>query len=120
LALSLLFSQQPSNAETITSNPPKIEKQTKQIDVTWIHEGIKSSKDIEKINKIFENWDKLSFEQRMLIFNSLISQYKLIISQIKKELFDPNDEKLFAETLREHLEISKVDLAVFQSLYKIL
>ena len=54
LALSLLFSQQPSNAETIiTSNTPKIEKQTKQIDVSWIREGIKSSKDIDKINKIF-------------------------------------------------------------------
>ena len=125
IALTLLFLlswQQVSNAKNLSHNPPKVEKATKQIDVSWIREGIKSTKDIEKLRELILDFrerilvdedigiDKISFQEKMLVFNSLINQYKLIKQKFKES---PND-------FIEHLKKSKVDLAVVQALYRIL
>ncbi len=114
LALSLLLSQ-PSTAENLSHNPPKVEKQVKQININWIQEGIKTTEDIKKINEIFENWNKLSFQQRMLVFNSLIKQYKLIKQKIKEK----SNENNFHTNFVNHLKKSKVDAAVYQAIWKI-
>jgi hypothetical protein len=115
LTLSLLLGQ-PSHAKTIPNKQTYKIEQSQRINIEWIKNGIHSTSDIKKLNEIFENWNKLSFEQRMLVFNSLINQYKLIEQKIKNK----SNKENFSINFINHLEKSPVDLAVIQALRKIL
>ncbi len=112
-AIIAILSAETSFASENQINPPKIEKQNKKIDLDWLQDWIQNTNEIKKLNNLINfNWWNLSFEERLKVFDKLVSQYKIIEDSVKKSLLDKN---YFSKAFVEHLETSKVDAAVVQA-----